>query len=417
MEIQDIILIILVGVSLFINIITLLTKFTREKGQDFKNELDSAVRELNATFSTANKLSLDRIEKDNKDKLEEIAKFVKSNEEQFKEIRRELAETIENLQIKVANSLRETREDNSRSLEKVREENAKKLDEIRGVVDEKLQEGLENRFNEKFKIISDRLENVHKGLGEINTLSEGVKDIKAVFSNIKQRGTWGERHLEDLLEDVIPGGYYTQQQIPSTVRMQVDFAIRLPGTDGREILLPVDSKFPIDTFGKLVDAANSVDADATKRARRDFVAAIKKAVTEIKKYIKPPHTTSYAIMYLPSEGIYAEVMRDVTLIEEVFNRNNILPAGPSSILAMLNTIKVGFRSVAIQKSANELANSFIEIKRMLATYDSLIDRAKGHIDNASGNMEEFKKRNASLNQKLDKIAALGIASDGEMIEE
>jgi DNA recombination protein RmuC len=415
---MDLAVIIIVSLSLAANIILLIV--SRLKGEnEFKRELDSAVRELKATFNTANEYSLGRLEKDNKDKLEEISRFIKTNEEQFKEIKKELGEVIDNLLSKISNSLRETREDNAKALEKVREENTKKLDEIRGVVDEKLQEGLENRFNEKFKVISERLDSVNKGLGEMRTLSEGVKDIKVVFSNIKQRGTWGERHLQGLLDDTIPGQYYSQHQIPGMPKdSRVDFAIRMPGIDEKEVLLPVDCKFPVEAYTKLAEASDNADIAGIEAAHKEFCAAIKKSAADIKnKYINPPHTTHYAIMYLPSEGIYAEVLRDTVLVEEVFNRNNILPAGPSSILAILNTLKVGFRSVAIQKSASEIVNSFIEIKRMLATYDSLIDRAKANIDKASGNMDEFKKKNATLTRKLGKIEELGIETGQELLEE
>ena len=270
---MDIALIILVSSCLLVNIILLIKSFTG-KESNFKGELDKNAEKIIATFNTANQYSVDRLEKDNKERQEEISKFVVSNEEHFKEMKKELVDTIENLQTKVAGSLRETREDNIKALDKVREENSKKLDEIRGVVDEKLQEGLERRFNEKFKLIGERLDSVNKGLGEMSILSDSVKDMQAVFSNVKARGSWGEKNLESLLDETIPGQFYTQYSVKDNSE-RVDFVVKIPIANGLA-LLPIDSKFPTTAFTALEEANLTQDKNEIDKKRESFIKEIKK---------------------------------------------------------------------------------------------------------------------------------------------
>ena len=245
----------------------------------------------------------------------------------------------------------------------------------------------------------------------MRSLSEGVKDIKEVFNNVKNRGTWSEKNLESMLSDTIPGQYYTQYNVKGRENSErVDFAIRMPGTGDGEVVLPIDSKFPIEDYLNLIEACKGRDVSAQDKATKEFAAKIKSFAIKIRtKYISPPKTTNYAIMYLPSEGIYAEIMQNEALLDNLLNQNSILPAGPSSILALLNTLKIGFKSVAIEKSANEIVKSFNDIQRILADYDSIIDKAQNNIEKAGKNMEEFRKKNKSLTTRLKQIDSLEIA--------
>ncbi len=410
---MDIALIILVSSCLLVNIILLIKSFSAKSGT-LKGELDKSSEKIIATFHTANQYSVDRLEKDNKDRQEEISKFVVSNEEHFKEMKKELVDTIENLQTKVALSLRETREDNIKALDKVREENSKKLDEIRGVVDEKLQEGLERRFNEKFKLIGERLDSVNKGLGEMSILSDSVKDMQAVFSNVKARGSWGEKNLESLLDETIPGQFYTQYSVKDNSE-RVDFVVKIPIANGLA-LLPIDSKFPTTAFTALEEANLTQDKNEIDKKRESFIKEIKKNAKLIKKYINPPITTDYAIMYLPSEGIYAEVMRNINIIEEL-NHLGIMPAGPNSILGLLTTLKMGFRSMAVQESTREVIESFKEIKKMLSDYGGYIDNAKRNIRLAGDNIEKIDKQNISITKRLGAIESLQIEDEEVLLIE
>lgn len=406
---MDTALIILVSSLLLVNIILLIKSFLHKEG-DLKGELDKVSDKIVTTFNTANQHIIDRIEKDNKNRQEEIGKFVASNQEHFREMRKELAESIDSLQIKVNNSLRETREDNVKALDKIREENNKKLDEIRGVVDEKLQEGLEKRFNEKFKLIGERLDSVNKGLGEMSALGDSVKDIQMVFSNVKTRGNWGEKNLESLLDETIPGQFYAQCRL--TNKDIVDFAIKIPTSSGT-VLLPVDSKFPMVSFTALVDANLAQDQAEIAKKQKEFTSTIKTIAKDIKKkYILPPLTTDYAVMYLPSESIYAEVMRDISTLEEL-NQASIMPAGPNSMLGLLNTLKMGFRSMAIQESAREVIHNFKEIKKMLSDYGQVIDKAKRNIRLAGENIDEISKQNMTITTRLGEIEAMQIEDKTE----
>ncbi len=408
---MDIALIILVSSLLLINIILLIKSFSY-KDSNLKGELDKVLDKIVTTFNTANQYIVDRIEKDNKNRQEEIGKFVASNQEHFKEMRKELAESIDSLQIKVNNSLRETREDNVKALDKIREENNKKLDEIRGVVDEKLQEGLEKRFNEKFKLIGERLDSVNKGLGEMSVLGDSVKDIQMVFSNVKTRGNWGEKNLESLLDETIPGQFYTQYRFAN--KDIVDFAIKIPISNGT-VLLPLDSKFPMVSFTALVDANLAQDQEEIVKKQREFARTIKNIAKDIKKkYVLPPLTTDYAVMYLPSESIYAEVMRDISILEEL-NQANIMPAGPNSMLGLLNTLKMGFRSIAIQESAREVIHNFKEIKKMLSDYGTFIDKAKRNIRLAGDNIEEISKQNITITNRLGEIEAMQVEDNADEV--
>jgi DNA recombination protein RmuC len=241
-------------------------------------------------------------------------------------------------------------------LKTLQEENAKKLEQIRQTVDEQLQGTLEKRLGESFQLVSDRLEQVYKGLGEVQTLAAGAGDLKKVLSNVRVRGTWGEVQLGSLLEQMLSQEQYGQNVATTGTDERVEYAIRLPGADSDScVWLPVDAKFPQEDYIRLVDASERGDAEAVETCSRQLEARIRSAARDIsQKYIAPPATTDFAIMYLPTEGLYAEVLRRPGIVEGLQREFRVAVAGPTTLAAILNSLQMGFRTLAIQKRSSDL---------------------------------------------------------------
>jgi DNA recombination protein RmuC len=302
----------------------------------------------------------------------------------------------------------------------IRTENGAKLEEMRRTVDEKLHATLEQRLGESFKLVSDRLEQVHRGLGEMQTLATGVGDLKKVLSNVKMRGTWGEVQLEALLEQIMTQEQYGKNLVTkpgSTAR--VEFAIRLPGRDesGAPVWLPIDAKFPLEDYQRLVEAQERVDVAAIDEAGRALELRIKtEAKTIREKYIEPPHTTDFAILYLPIEGLYAEVLRRAGLTDTLQRDFKISVAGPTTLAAMLNSLQMGFRTLAIEKRSSEVWTVLGAVKTEFEKFGVALAHTKKKLEEAHSSIDNTEKRNRVLTRKLSGVEGMAAPEAARLID-
>lgn len=293
-------------------------------------------------------------------------------------------------------------------LDAIRTENAAKLEEMRRAVDEKLQSTLERRLGESFKIVSNQLERVYLGLGEMQSLAAGVGDLKKVLSNVKVRGIWGEIQLGNLLEQFLaPDQYIRDVQIKQDSRERVEFAIRLPGRDGNEVLLPIDAKFPQEDFERLVLASEKGDAQAAEAASTALEARVKGCAKTInEKYIDPPRTTDIAILFLPTESLYAEMLRRPGLFEGLQRDYHVTLAGPTTLTAIVNTLHMGFQSLAIEKRSSEVWQVLGAIRLEFNRYGEIVDRLRKQLNTAVGTIDALGTRARAMNRKLRDVEVL-----------
>lgn len=297
-------------------------------------------------------------------------------------------------------------------LTQIQEDNAKKLDEMRKTVDEKLQDTLQKRLAESFTLVSGRLEAVQKGLGEMQNLASGVGDLKKVLSNVKTRGTWGEVQLGNLLEQVLsPEQYAKNVATKKESAERVEFAIRLPGRDGQEddvVWLPIDAKYPTEDYQRLVDASEKADATAVEAASRQLEAALKSSAATIhEKYIDPPGTTDFAIMFLPYEGLYAEALRRPGLAEQLQAKHRVVLAGPMTLAALLNSLQMGFRTLAIQQRSSEVWQVLEAVKTEFSKFGDVLKKVQSKLQEASKTIEdEVGRRTRAIERKLRDVEAL-----------
>ena len=294
-------------------------------------------------------------------------------------------------------------------------DNALKLDQMRATVDEKLQSTLEKRLGESFKQVSDRLEQVHKGLGEMQTLAGSVGDLKRVMTNVKTRGTWGEVLVENLLSQMLSPAQFEKNFKPRENSGEVvEFAIKLPGRaeDGQEsVWLPIDSKFPKEDFEALGVAQDQADVAAMEAAGRSLESRIKVFAQDMStKYLNPPRTTDFGIMFLPSEGLYAEVIRRGDLVDQLQRNYRVVIAGPTTFAALLNSLQMGFRTLAIQKRSSEVWKVLGAVKTEFGKFGDLLDGVKKKLDQASNTMDDAARKSRTIAVKLRGVEEL---PDGE----
>ncbi len=322
-------------------------------------------------------------------------------------------ERLENLNKRIfdlTQSLEARLEKNSNVLEmsltNLKQNNEQKLEQMRLTVDEKLNESLEKRLNESFNLISERLENVSAGLGEMRSLAGSVGDLKKVLTNVKTRGTFGEIQLGNLLEQMLaPNQFKANVQIKDDKR--VDFAIILPGKDESEVLLPIDAKFPIEDYNKILDAESVGDSVAINTLQKALERRIKEEAKKInEKYIVVPKTTDFAIMYLPLEGLYGEAIKRTGLIEELQRDYRIIVCGPTTLSALLNSLQMGFQTLAIEKRSSEIWALLSTFKKEFVTFVDLLTKTQKKIDEASGTINDATKKTQKIQKQLDKVVLL-----------
>ena len=309
-----------------------------------------------------------------------------------------------------ARRLAEIRTTLDAQLQQLQSSNAAKLDEMRATVDEKLQSTLQTRLGESFKQVADRLDQVHKGLGEMQTLAQGVGDLKHLLSNVKTRGMFGEAQLGALLEQVMaPDQYATQVATRPGSRHVVDFAIRLPGRgdDGEPCWLPIDAKFPNEDYERLLDAQQRADAEGVELAARGLEQRIKlEAKSLADKYVEPPHTTDFAILFLPTEGLYAEVLRRPGLMEVLQREYRVTLAGPTTLMAMLNSLQMGFRTLALEKRSSEVWQVLGAVKTEFGKFGDVLSKVKTQTQTVLNSLESAEVRSRALGRALRSVEAL-----------
>ena len=332
-----------------------------------------------------------------------------------KELRVELTERVEQLRDKNDEKLEQIRKTVESRLESLQKDNADKLEKMRATVDEKLQSTLEKRLGESFKLVSDRLEQVHKGLGEMQTLATGVGDLKRVLNNVKTRGTWGEMQLETLLEQVLTSEQFERNvQIKKGSLERADFAIRIPSKNDEKgiVLLPIDAKFPIEDYQRIVAASEAGDPEAVTSSVKALEIRIRDEARKIHdKYIDPPITTDFGILYLPIEGLYAEVVQRPELVDSLQRIYRVTVAGPHTISALLNSLQMGFRTLAIQQRTSEVWQVLSAVQTDFGRFGELLDRTKKKLQEATNTIEDASVRTRSIQRSLGKVQGLAEKAD------
>jgi len=341
---------------------------------------------------------------------QEFAQNRKEFLEANKDLRLEITQRVEQLRDKNDEKLEQIRKTVEGKLESLQKDNADKLEKMRATVDEKLQSTLEKRLGESFKLVSERLEQVHKGLGEMQGLASDVSDFKRVLTNVKTRGTWGEVQLENLLEQVFIKDHYDKQvNLKPGSRDVVDFAIKLPDKSSRDgfIFLPIDSKFPLEDYQRLCAAQEKGDLGEVETSSKALVNRVKMEAKSIKeKYIVPPRTTDFAILYVPTEGLYAEILRTPGLFESLQSQFRVTVAGPTSVAAILNSFMLGFRSLAIAEQTSQVWEILTIVKGEFGKFGDLLDKTKEKLVQATNTIDLATRKSRTLESKLNRAQSL-----------
>ena len=372
---------------------------SRKNEQSNRTEIGSSIEKLSATI-LSNMIELSNLQKN-----------------QFDTYSRTMERTLDAFNYNLRSSIDDlTKLQNEKFVEltKSTEEN---LEKMRVTVDEKLQSTLERRLSESFKVVSERLEQVHKGLGEMQSLAAGVGDLKKVLSNTKTRGVLGEVQLERILEQFLSPEQYEKNVITKKgSRETVEFAIKLPGKDydNKMVYLPLDAKFPLEVYNKLLDAYDLQNQTQIDAASKNLERFIKKSAKDIRdKYIDPPNTTDFGLMFLPTEGIYAEVLKNQSLVEFVQREYNINITGPTTLVALLNSLQMGFRSLAIEKHSSEVWKILGAVKTEFSKFETVLNSAQNKLNQASSEIDKLVgTRTRQINRKLKNVDKLSFDDTG-----
>ena len=372
---------------------------TRNAGKELREEVSSGLKSTNELLSG----TLDSIGKVQKERLETMAK-------QLKELTESNHATLDRIRNTIDSRVKELQESND-----------KKLEQMRKTVDEKLHSTLEKRLGESFKLVSDRLEAVHKGLGEMQTLATGVGDLKRVLTNVKVRGTWAEVQLGAILEQILnPGQYDKNVQVKENSQERVEYAVRLPGPkDDPEacIWLPIDSKFPQEDYSRLQAAAEESDPDTVQSAMDSLARTVKSAAKDIyDKYVNPPFTTDFGIMFLATEGLYAEILRQPAVVAELQNRYRVVVAGPTTIAALLSSLHMGFQTLAIEQQAVEVWKVLGAVKTEFRKFGEVLEKIKKQLHSTVRTVESTDVRRRAMERALRTVEQIPNSESSKMIQ-
>ena len=365
------------------------------------NQIDSFSRQL-AELTAANERRLQELRETVDQKLREA-------KEDARQGREETAAGLKRFGDSLGERFAEIRQTVETRLDSLQKDNAEKLEKMRATVDEKLHETLEKRLGESFKQVADRLEQVHKGLGEMQSLAVGVGDLKRVLTNVKSRGTWGEVQLGMLLEQTLTREQYeTNVATKPGSRDRVEFAIRLPGRDGdAPVWLPVDSKFPIEDYERLVLAADRADPQAVEEAAKALEMRLRNEARSIRdKYVDPPATTDFAILFLPTEGLFAEALRRPGLADALQREYRVTLAGPTTLSAMLNSLQMGFRTLAIEKRSSEVWTVLGAVKTEFGRFGEVLAATKRQLQTVANSIDAAEVRTRVMEKRLKGVEAL-----------
>ncbi len=394
-------------------------------------ETIKAVREL----TESNRVEL----QDQRDKIQsQLQQAQQSNEERFDQVRRavdeklrqvmddqkkHLAEVVAALNdLKKANAeeQQKARDNVDKKFQQIQESNERKLEEMRRTVDEKLHNTLEKRLGESFKLVSDRLEAVQRGLGEMQNLATGVGDLKRVLTNVRERGTWGEYQLGAILEQILTPEQYGRNVRVQEGRETVEFAVKLPGRDSdqdKPVWLPIDAKFPKEDYERLRAAAEAADKDGVEQATNALLKQVASMARDIaSKYIAPPHTTDFGILFLPTEGLYAEVLRRPGYQDEIQRKYRVLVAGPTTLSAILSSLRVGFQTLAIEKRAHEVWTVLGAVKTEFGKFGEVLEKVKKQLHTASNTLDLTAVRTRAMERQLRKVEQLPADQATQILE-
>jgi len=355
--------------------------------REFREEMTGSFRQLGASIAE----TLGTISEHQKERLEKVTAALDLMSEKQERTQVALKQTVEG------------------RLDAIRVENATKLDEMRQTVDEKLHATLESRLGESFNRVVEQLERVHKGIGEMQTLAAGVGDLKKVLSNVRVRGTFGEVQLATLLEQFLsPEQFIKNAQVKENSQERVEYAIRLPGRDsGEDVLLPVDAKFPLEDYERLVSASEEGDAVAVAEASKELEIRVRSFARTIRdKYISTPRTTEFAILFLPTESLYAEILRRPGLFEQLQRECHVVLTGPTTFTALLNALQIGFRSLAIEKRSSEVWKILGAVGNEFGKYNEVVDKLSKQLGTAAKSVENLGIRTRAMNRKLRDVEKL-----------
>ena len=322
-----------------------------------------------------------------------ILRYANQSAEQFSAAERRQRQELEKI-----------RETVDRRLELLNTENSKRLEEMRATVDEKLQSTLETRLGESFRLVSERLEQVHRGLGEMQHLAAGVGDLKRILGNVTTRGAWGEVQLENLLTQMLAPGQFERNVSPTGSGERVEFAIRLPGRDSGPVWLPIDAKFPLEAWQRLAAAADRGDKDAVDLASRELETVVRNCAKAIStKYLAPPITTDFGILFLATEGLYAEVLRRPGFAESLQTDYRVVLAGPTTFAALLNSLQMGFRTLAIEQRSSEVWKVLGEVKLEFSKYARLLEGVRKRLEMAVQTVDDAAIRTRAIERRLKDV--------------
>lgn len=396
-----------------VSVILLLLVLSRIKGNDDVN-IESVVREefrSSRAESAEHSRSLrEEVSKSNKGSSDSMIKTIGEMQKVQQESIDKVEKRVVGLIASNENRLDKLRETLDKQIKALQKSNEKKLEEMRQTVDEKLQSTLEKRLGESFKMVGERLEAVHRGLGEMQELATGVGDLKRVLTNVKTRGGWGEVQLGSILEQILtPEQYASNVQPKPGSSATVEFAIKLPDHDDGEgpVWIPIDAKFPREDYERLQDAAEKADKDAVDSALKGLRKQIIKSARDIsEKYLSPPQTTDFGIMFLPTEGLYAEVLRLPGLTDLLQTQYRIMVAGPTTFAALLNSLRMGFRTLAIEKQSSEVWRVLGAVKTEFAKFGDVLDKVKRQLNAASNTIDASSTRTRAMERKLREVEQL-----------
>lgn len=394
METTLILIIAALVVVIILLVIVIIKNSKHDKSEDIKHELASQLRLTREEL--ANTIGGKIVESTNIQQ-NSLTNLTTINEVKLENIRKTVAENLQHIQ----------------------KDNNDKLERMRMTVDEKLQNTLEQRLGESFKLVNDRLESVYKGLGEMQNLAQGVGDLKKVFTNVKSRGYWGEVQLSNILEQFLtPEQYSTNVKIKPKTNDFVEFAIKLPGKNGIDtVLLPVDSKFPVEDYSRLVEAEETGDATLIAECKKSLETQIKlcaKAISD--KYIDVPYTTDFGIMFLPTESLYCEVIKNTSLCEVLTQKYRVLITGPSTFVALINSLQMGFKTLAIEKRSSEVWELLGNIKTEFNKFGDLLDKTNKKLMEISNTMSDATRKTRTIERKLKNVEALPVANEAEFYD-
>lgn len=397
-------------------------KSNEEKTDKLLISFDQKTKDLNDQLTTSAKENREEQVKSLKSFEDKFSQNVKDFNELQKQKFTELITKQEQLKSDTETKLEKIRETVELKLQTLQDENGKKLEEMRNTVDEKLQATVEKRFDASFKIISDRLELVHKGLGEMQTLAVGVGDLKKVLTNVKTRGNFGEIQLGAILEQILsPEQFEHNKIVKNGTQERVEYVVKLPGQtdDNTPLYLPIDSKFPNEDYQRLLEAYDNIgaiDAKDIEIVNRQFENAIKKSAKDISdKYINPPITTDFAIMFVPTEGLYAEVLRRTGLFEKLQRELKIIVVGPTNLVAFLSSLNMGFRTLAIQKRSSEVWQILGAVKTEFGKFGNILDKTKKKLQEATNTIDSAGTRSRAIERHLRKVELLPQSEAVELI--